>query len=218
MNPVPYSRGRGICFGCSRASSCLHATIFAESVMSWGILLQPDLILGDSVLSLTLEMLKQNNIKGLVLDVDDTLVHFRSAEVSEEVQQWIQSLKPFVRIWLVSNNMSRHRIQRIATILDVPFIVGARKPSRRKLRQALKAMQLPVAQVAMVGDRLFTDVLAGNRLGMFTVLVEPMTLPSLTDRKSIVRVLEVWLSRILGATMPKQHKYSKLNESTEREI
>ncbi|MBF2080608.1 MAG: YqeG family HAD IIIA-type phosphatase [Synechococcales cyanobacterium T60_A2020_003] len=186
--------------------------------MSWGILLQPDLILGDSVLSLTLEMLKQNNIKGLVLDVDDTLVHFRSVEVSEEVQQWIQSLKPFVRIWLVSNNMSRHRIQHIATILDVPFIVGARKPSRRKLRQALKAMQLPVAQVAMVGDRLFTDVLAGNRLGMFTVLVEPMTLPSLTDRKSIVRVLEVWLSRILGATMPKQHKYSKLNESTEREI
>lgn len=186
--------------------------------MSWANLLQPDLVLGDSILSLSLEMLEQFEIKGIVLDVDDTLVPFRSADVSDEVRQWIDELRPSTRIWLVSNNMSRNRIQRIAKVLDLPFISGARKPSRRKLRQAVKAMKLPASQVAMIGDRLFTDVLAGNRLGMFTVLVEPMMMPPLTDRKSFVRVCEVWLSQVLGASLPKQHKYSKLNENTKREI
>jgi HAD superfamily phosphatase (TIGR01668 family) len=186
--------------------------------MSWGKLLQPDLVLGDSILSLSLEMLEYHNIKGVVLDVDDTLVPFRSAEVPEEIYEWVQAVKPTAQIWLVSNNLSRNRIQRIAQALDLPFIAGARKPSRRKLRQAVKAMKLPIEQVAMVGDRLFTDVLAGNRLGMFTVLVEPMAIPTLRDRRSIVRVLEVWLSQILGATLPKQHKYEKCNEPKEREI
>jgi uncharacterized protein len=53
----------------------------------------------------------------------------------------------------------------------------------------------------MVGDRLFTDVLAGNRLGMFTILVEPMVAPMQVTRSSWIRGFEVWLSQALGATL-----------------
>jgi len=87
----------------------------------------------------------------------------------------------------------------------LPYISGAGKPSRRKVRKAVDAMGLPVEQVGMVGDRLFTDVLAGNRLGLFTVLVEPMVAPNQAVRRSSLHSAEVWLSQVLGASLPPEN-------------
>ncbi|MEL6249152.1 MAG: HAD hydrolase-like protein, partial [Cyanobacteria bacterium J06627_15] len=77
----------------------------------------------------------------------------------------------------------------------------AGKPSRRKLRQALAAIDLPAETVAMVGDRLFTDVLAGNRLGLFTVLVDPVIELRSMNPKKLLRGLEIWISARLGVTL-----------------
>lgn len=165
-------------------------------------LLQPDLVLEGSILSLTPEIVQKNQLKGLVLDVDETLVPITAAEASEELLPWVEQVKNIATIWLVSNNISEVRIKRIAEALRVPYIAGAGKPSRRKLRRAVAAMALPVEQVGMVGDRLFTDVLAGNRLGMFTILVEPMIDPREAIRHYRLRSFEVWLSQALGASLP----------------
>ncbi|NJP08510.1 MAG: YqeG family HAD IIIA-type phosphatase [Leptolyngbyaceae cyanobacterium RU_5_1] len=165
-----------------------------------GKLLQPDLILHGTVLSLTPDMIKEYHLKGLVLDVDETLVPFRAAQVSEELLPWVQEIQQLATLWLVSNNISEARIRRIAKTLDLPYISGAGKPSRRKVRRAVDAMGLPVEQVGMVGDRLFTDVLAGNRLGLFTILVEPMVHPNQTVRHSSLHALEVWVSQLFGAS------------------
>ncbi|HEY9617711.1 MAG TPA: YqeG family HAD IIIA-type phosphatase [Microcoleaceae cyanobacterium] len=169
--------------------------------MSWGKLLQPNLILPGSILKLTPDLLHQHQLKGLVLDVDETLVPFRMADVSEELLPWVESIRQIAPLWLVSNNISEARIRRIAKALSLPYIAGAGKPSRRKLRRAVEAMEFPVEQVGMVGDRLFTDVLAGNRLGMFTILVEPMVNPNETIRRSSLHSFEVWLSQALGASL-----------------
>ncbi|MEG4104714.1 YqeG family HAD IIIA-type phosphatase [Microcoleus sp. S13_C5] len=169
--------------------------------MTWGKILQPDLVLGDSVMKLTVDILHQYNIKGLVLDVDETLVPITAMNASPELTLWVEEIKPVVSLWLASNNLSQTRIGRIAESLNLPYITGAAKPSRRKLRKAINAMNLPVEQVAMVGDRLFTDVLAGNRLGMFTILVEPMVDAGYALRKYPVRSFEVWVSQALGASL-----------------
>ncbi|MFE1747687.1 YqeG family HAD IIIA-type phosphatase [Coleofasciculus sp. H7-2] len=169
--------------------------------MSWVTRLQPDLILGRPVVSLTPDLLQQYHLKGLVLDVDDTLVPLKAAEASEELVQWVKQIRQVATLWLVSNNLSENRISGIARSLNLPYITSAAKPSRRKLRQAVTAMNLPVEQVAMVGDRLFTDVLAGNRLGMFTILVEPMVDPALAVRSYPVRTFEVWVSQALGVSL-----------------
>lgn len=157
-----------------------------SSASSWVSLLQPDLQLNESVLRLTPTLLDQHQLKGLVLDVDDTLVSSKAADVSPELMDWLSGIKQKANVWLVSNNIKRSRIERIATSLDLPYIYGASKPSRRKLRKAVSAMDLPYDQVAMVGDRLFTDVLAGNRLGLFTILVEPVTQSSLLRRVELL--------------------------------
>jgi uncharacterized protein len=169
--------------------------------MIWGILLQPDLVLEGSVLNLKPELLLQHNLKGLILDVDETLVPMRQPDVSSELRQWVTEIKPVAKLALLSNNLSENRIARIAQSLDVPYFYGAAKPSRRKLRQAVAQMQLPVEQIAMVGDRLFTDVLAGNRLGMFTILVDPVGVTGEASRRYHIRSLEVWISQVLGASL-----------------
>ena len=169
--------------------------------MTWGKILQPDLVLGDSVMKLTVDILQEHNIKGLVLDVDETLVPITAMNASPELTLWVEEIKPVVSLWLASNNLSETRIGRIAESLNLPYITGAAKPSRRKLRRAINAMNLLVEQVAMVGDRLFTDVLAGNRLGMFTILVEPMVDAGYALRKYPVRSFEVWVSQALGASL-----------------
>ncbi len=170
--------------------------------MSWGNLLQPDLILEGSILGLTPDLIKQHQLRGLVLDVDETLVPITTAQASAELLPWVEQVRQVSDIWLVSNNISEPRIKRIAEALKTPYIVGAGKPSRRKLRRAVEAMNLRPEQVGMVGDRLFTDVLAGNRLGMFTILVQPMVDPTReVARRYPVHALEVWLSQALGATL-----------------
>lgn len=166
---------------------------------AWLQHLQPDLILGGSILSLTPQILAEHQLQGLILDVDDTLVPFKRSFASGELVEWVTQIRQTVDIWLVSNNLHQSRIRTIADSLNLPYLHGAGKPSRRKLRQALTAMNLPAHQVAMVGDRLFTDVIAGNRLGLFTIWVEPIMAKHLNSPS--LRNLEVWLSLNLGVPL-----------------
>lgn len=178
--------------------------------MSWGALLQPDLVLPGSILQLTPELVQEHQLKGLILDVDETLVPLRLSQASPELLQWAQEIKAVASLCLLSNNLIEARIRSIAASLEVPYMFGAGKPSRRKLRRAVTEMQLPPEQVAMVGDRLFTDVLAGNRLGMFTILVEPIVNPGHLDRRYPIRDFEVWFSQALGASLaPRQQIVTK---------
>lgn len=178
--------------------------------MIWNKLLQPDLILEGSVLNLSPAIIQQYGLKGLVLDVDETLVPFTVGVASPELQQWVAQIRTCVELCLVSNNLSEPRIGGIARSLDLPYYLGAAKPSRRKIRAALTSMDLPVQEVGMVGDRLFTDVIAGNRLGMFTILVEPIVHADMALRTHPIRNFEVWVSEILGASItPKESKIHK---------
>lgn len=164
-------------------------------------LLQPDLVLGSSVLDLTPDLLVQHQLEGLVLDVDDTIVPIGIGVAPPELILWIQTIKELVPVWLVTNNPNQVRIGAIAESLALPYFLSAAKPSRRKLRQAIEAMKIEPARVAMVGDRLFTDVLAGNRMGMFTILIEPIVLADSSVGFSLLRRVEFAIARTLGVNL-----------------
>jgi len=90
--------------------------------MAWNELLQPDLILERSVLSLTPDILRQYQLKGLVLDVDETLVPMKVSEASTELRHWVEQIRLVAALWLVSNNLSEKRISTIAQSLNLPYI------------------------------------------------------------------------------------------------
>jgi uncharacterized protein len=163
-------------------------------------LLQPDLVLGSSVLDLTPEILARYKIEGLVLDVDDTIVPIGNALAQPELILWIQQTREIVPLWLVTNNPSQVRIGAIADSLSLPYFLSAAKPSRRKLRQAVEAMKIEPSRVAMVGDRVFTDVLAGNRMGMFTILIEPIICADSSVSFNLIRRIEFAIARLLGVS------------------
>lgn len=168
--------------------------------MSLFPLLQPDLVLGSSILDLTPAILARHQIEGLVLDVDDTIVPIGIGIVQPETILWIEQIREIVPLWLVTNNPSQVRIGAIAESLSLPYFLSAAKPSRKKLRQAVEAMSIQPDRVAMVGDRVFTDVLAGNRMGMFTILIEPIVSADTSIGFNAIRQIEFAIARLLGVS------------------
>lgn len=137
-------------------------------------ILEPDIMVAGTVVKLMPEILWQRGIRGIIFDVDNTLVPLTTRTLDPEVQQWLDPVLAQFQVWLVSNNLDSERIREISEQIGIPYISRAAKPSRRALRRAIEGMGIPAEQVAIVGDRLLTDVLAGKRLGILTVLVDPL--------------------------------------------
>lgn len=136
-----------------------------------------------------------------MLDVDRTLLPRRQAQLPAPVELWLQQAKAELHLHLFSNNPSRDRIGAVARQLGVSFTTAAGKPRRSALRRVLADLELPHGQVALVGDRLFTDVLAGNRMGLFTVLVKPVDPAGQPCQRDRLQAAEVRLARWLGAEL-----------------
>ena len=164
--------------------------------------LQPSVIVAGPITAIDPRMLWSQGIRGLVLDVDRTLAPRRQLILPEAVRRWVAQVRPQFKMHLLSNNPSHRRIVWVAKELDLPYCLAARKPSRRSLRQVLKTINLPPAQVAMVGDRLFTDVLAGNRMGMVSLMVKPIAPDGQPSRQDRLYRMELSLLRALGGSAP----------------
>ena len=76
---------------------------------------------------------------------------------------------------IVSNN-NLNRVSLFATPLNIQFVHSARKPSNVPFLRAMKMMELSPEKTIVVGDQMLTDVYGGNRLGLYTVLVLPISI------------------------------------------
>ena len=164
-------------------------------------LLQPDWVAHTTLAELSLEQLIERRIQALVLDVDRTLLPRHGHQLPETVEAWLRRAQQRMPIHLFSNNPSRQRIGSVAARLGVGFTTSAGKPRRGPLRQVLEELALPPQAVAIVGDRVFTDVLAGNRLGLYTVLVKPVNPQGQPCQHDHWQRLEVQLARMAGASL-----------------
>lgn len=127
-----------------------------------------------AVYQLTPEMLKEKRIKGVLVDLDNTLVAWNNPDGTDELRVWIRRMKEAkIPVVVISNN-SAPRIRRVVDKLELPYISRALKPFSHGLRRAGKLLQLPAASLVMVGDQLMTDIRAANRIGMRSILVKPL--------------------------------------------
>jgi len=137
-------------------------------------LLIPDQSL-KNIFEIDIDQLEKQGIKGIITDMDNTLVPWSDRVVYPRLADWFSDLKMRgFKLIIVSNN-SKDRGGRLARELDIPAIWYAVKPRRRAFRRALELMRLEPGEVAVVGDQIFTDVFGGNRLGLYTIHVQPIS-------------------------------------------
>lgn len=148
-----------------------------------------------SVQDIDPEALRARGIEALLLDLDNTLVMWRSHDLRAEVSAWVaRAREAGLRLCIVSNTSSVRRVEPVARQLGIPFAVRAAKPSRRAFRRAADLLDVSPEKAAVVGDQVFTDVLGGNRAGMLTILVNPINRDREFISTRMMRVLErlVW--------------------------
>lgn len=127
-----------------------------------------------TVHDIDINTLKDNGIKGIITDLDNTLVPWDHPDATLEVIDWFNLLKEHdIKVTIISNN-NEMRVKTFADPLRVPFLFNARKPLRRAFNRGAKQMGLKNNEVAVVGDQLLTDILGGNRAGFYTILVVPI--------------------------------------------
>jgi len=137
-------------------------------------LLIPDLSHKD-IFEIEVDQLEKLGIKGIITDMDNTLVPWSDRTVYPRLAQWFSDLKRRgFKLIIVSNN-SKDRGGQLARELNIPAIWYAVKPRRRAFLKALDLMKLVPGEVAVVGDQILTDVLGGNRIGLYTIHVQPIS-------------------------------------------
>nr|WP_270179358.1 YqeG family HAD IIIA-type phosphatase [Alkalihalobacillus sp. CinArs1] len=120
------------------------------------------------------EALKKRGVKGIITDLDNTLVEWDRPDATPELLKWFRQMSDEgIMVTIVSNN-NKSRVEKFASPTEIPFIYEAKKPMTKAFRKALKDMKIAPDDAVVVGDQIFTDVLGGNRMGLHTILVVPV--------------------------------------------
>ena len=131
----------------------------------------------ERVLDIRPEELTNKGITLLLADLDNTLVPYKTPLPTEELKQWRAELEAGgVQLFLLSNSRKPNRPKRFADALGIPFIGHAGKPKRGGYVKAMEQTGRTVAQTAIVGDQIFTDILGGRLAGITALLVRPIRL------------------------------------------
>ncbi|NLN16727.1 MAG: YqeG family HAD IIIA-type phosphatase [Firmicutes bacterium] len=144
------------------------------------------------LVDIDLERLVQRGIRALILDLDNTLVKWHEAEIPPEVDRWVGEAKAKGFKLCIASNALPDRVRLIAGRLGIPYVSGALKPRRTPFRKAMMRMDADSGETAVVGDQIFTDVLGGKRLGLYTILTRPLSRKEFPTTR-ILRGLENWV-------------------------
>lgn len=148
------------------------------------------------------EFLLSKGIRGIILDVDNTLEPYEHELPGEHVKAWLESLKAVgIQAAIVSNN-NRSRIKRFNEHLGLVAYYKAGKPFKRNLVRAMKDMQTDKSSTILMGDQVFTDVWAAHNAGIPAILVPPIN-----DKRDFITRLKRKLE------IPVLKKYEKIHKS-----
>lgn len=136
----------------------------------------------DSIRHIDIDMLKTKGIKGVLLDIDNTLVPMHSKDADKNAISWVAALQSNGFKVCILSNASEKRVTRFNKDMAVTAIHRAYKPAGKAFLKAAEKLGLEPENVAVVGDQIFTDIYGGNKANMLTILVKPI------DKKEILYV------------------------------
>ena len=128
-----------------------------------------------SIYVIDYQKLINRGIKCLLFDLDNTLVPISDKKPSEKLKKFIDKLKEMGFKVVIFTKSNKHRLLPFKNDLDVDCSASSHKPRPTKFLQVLKLYGYSISEVAIIGDQLLTDVLGGNRIGITTILVNPIS-------------------------------------------
>ena len=127
----------------------------------------------NSVIDITIEFLEQNKIKGLILDVDNTLIDYNK-NMLVGLDKWIEKIKQSnIKLYILSSN-KKEKVANVANKLQIEYSYFAKKPFKFGFNKVKEILNLDSENIAVIGDQIFTDVIGANRSQMFSILVKPI--------------------------------------------
>lgn len=127
------------------------------------------------VSDISVDDLNDMNIKGIILDIDGTLMKTKDKWPEETVVHWIKSLKDNdIEIYVLSNNKHPDRVKQFADYIGSDWTYLARKPFKKGFLNAAATIGIEPSQIGVVGDQIFTDMLGARLCGMKGLIVDSM--------------------------------------------
>ncbi|KXT73983.1 Hydrolase, HAD subfamily IIIA [Streptococcus sp. DD10] len=128
----------------------------------------------EAVYNVTVEGLRKQGVKAVLVDLDNTLIAWNNPDGTPEMRQWLSDLSNAGICVVVVSNNNRKRVKRAVEKFDIDYVYWALKPFTLGIRRALKRYQISKDEVVMVGDQLMTDIRAAHRAGIRSILVKPL--------------------------------------------
>ena len=143
-----------------------------------------------SIYYIDYEKLLDAGIKCLLFDLDNTCVPYKIKEANDKLVELFENLKDMGFKVIIFSNASRKRIAPFKKKLNVDCLARAHKPNKHNFIKIIKLFNYDLSEVAIVGDQLYKDILGGNKAGIMTILVNPMSMDDMILTKLIFRRLE----------------------------
>lgn len=157
----------------------------------------PDEI-AESTYSIDFESLYSGGYRGILFDIDNTLVPHGAPADSRALELFDRLKKIGFKTMMLSNN-KEPRVKMFCDAVDAPYIYKANKPGRKCYVNGMAKMGTTVDNTLFIGDQLFTDVWGAKRCGIRNILVKPIN-----PKEEIQIVLKRYLEKIVLAEYAKQ--------------
>ena len=141
--------------------------------------------------------LSELGISCLLIDVDGTLLSRNTNLIPSKVKKWIIKSKEIFDLYLISNNPSEKRIKKIGKELGINYKYRALKPRIKSTLEVIDNFRYDKDNIAIIGDRIFTDILVGNRCKIKTILIQRLNKKGLPLKFNTTLFLEKLISLFL---------------------
>ena len=148
-----------------------------------------------NIFDINYDYLKEKGIKLIIFDLDNTILKVDQELPNERIKGLIKKLCQDFKIVIASNNV-KERVSKVSKYLGCDHLYSIGKPTKKIKRFIDKRYGITMDKTAIIGDQIVTDIFMGNRLSMFTILVDPIG-----EKDLKVTYFNRWLEKIIMKRM-----------------
>ena len=160
-----------------------------------------------SIYTIDYQKLQSRGIKCLLFDLDNTLVPASIKVPNKKIRELFTELKEKGFTVILFSNSPKKRLKPFKEELEVDALASAMKPLSRNYLKIMREYKFTVSEVAMIGDQLLTDILGGNRVGITTILINPVSKQDMVFTKINRRLEDFILKRLRDKDLFTKGKY-----------